>query len=852
MSVGSPLNRLSAETRAKLRSTQSLTSLPQVVSELLQNSIDSGALQIDIGVDCEDWSCWVQDNGLGFSKDGLAQIAQASESSRYMSSKACTLASLESVSTFGFRGEALSSVANLCCLEISSRTTRSPESWSVILKGGQPLYTGPSIRWRRESAGTVVSVRDAFFNLPIRRLSHPSPSKTIETIRQEIESYALVFPEISFSFEDASKHEGNSRQSYILKIPKTRSILAAFRHLYGRAFTEHVEEVDSESGEVKIDGFLSLVGAHTKAYQFLYINRHPVSHCDLHKLIDLRFSSSSFAKHAYDEEGESNLRPGVRRSPRKGEKKPIYALNLTIPTRHIDNCLEPTKTAVLVDNKNVVTTLLSSLIQSFLVRHGFAPGATENITSEDPPRKKWKLTKAPSIIEPSTLGDVPLPPEPSRCKRSVTPALFIRPTETLEETNWEDPSTGETFVINQRTGNSYTRNGPRGVGTAEPNRTSSGRPRGLTIENTPSRQGENTNNKNEVPDWLQEALEANDAYAIKEPKIPVLPLSLDQSADDRSNPDYFHSCHSQPDKSSQYFRPIVPNSIVSHVRFRKEDLQTACAISQVDRKFVACLIDVDHRSTEISKASCKRAGGHIDGKTLVLIDQHAADERVRVERFLKTICNGFLCHHDGRGGVETLQLLPPIPVLLTRREASRLSQVLAYQKAFESWGFRFGDLQSVTITEGADLSMHEDAAYTQIFVTAIPEVISEKLLAGSELRELIKGYLGALENELDGFDVPSQSNLGANETEMGWVKALRWCPRVLLELINSKACRGAIMFNDPLSLEQCQRLIKQLSATAFPFQCAHGRPSLVPLTHLVSQVEGRAPSAVEWEKFSTL
>ena len=77
---------------------------------------------------------------------------------------------------------ALSSVAELCCLEIASRTARSRESWSIILKvrrgvrtfigsqtevqqGGQVLYAGPSIRWRRESAGTVVSVRDAFFNV---------------------------------------------------------------------------------------------------------------------------------------------------------------------------------------------------------------------------------------------------------------------------------------------------------------------------------------------------------------------------------------------------------------------------------------------------------------------------------------------------------------------------------------------------------------------------------------------------------------------------------------------------------------------------------------------------------------
>ena len=74
----------------------------------------------------------------------------------------------------------------------------------------------------------------------------------------------------------------------------------------------------------------------------------------------------------------------------------------------------------------------------------------------------------------------------------------------------------------------------------------------------------------------------------------------------------------------------------------------------------------------------------------------------------------------------------------------------------------------------------------------------------------------------------------------GWVKALRYCPTPLLELVNSRACRGqvypslkvfsihcwytgAVMFNDPLSQSQCEHLIQRLSETVFPFQCAHGR-----------------------------
>ena len=77
------LQKLDACTRVKLRSTQILTSLPQLVSELVQNSLDAGASAIDVGIDCEEWICWVKDNGCGISKDGLSLLGECSEAGRY-------------------------------------------------------------------------------------------------------------------------------------------------------------------------------------------------------------------------------------------------------------------------------------------------------------------------------------------------------------------------------------------------------------------------------------------------------------------------------------------------------------------------------------------------------------------------------------------------------------------------------------------------------------------------------------------------------------------------------------------------------------------------------------------------
>lgn len=105
-------------------------------------------------------------------------------------------------------------------------------------QGGQSLYNGPAIRWRRESPGTVVCIRDAFYNvcpgmitsvvsvltesqLPVRRLSHTTPAKTLDIMRKEMETFALVFPHVSFSLENTHKaSSGRPDARRIIKIPK--------------------------------------------------------------------------------------------------------------------------------------------------------------------------------------------------------------------------------------------------------------------------------------------------------------------------------------------------------------------------------------------------------------------------------------------------------------------------------------------------------------------------------------------------------------------------------------------------------------------------------------------------------
>jgi DNA mismatch repair protein MLH3 len=77
------IEQLPAATRTILRSTQILTSLPQIISELVQNALDANARNVEVSVDCQEWSCWVRDDGVGISRDGLNHLGLGPQDGRY-------------------------------------------------------------------------------------------------------------------------------------------------------------------------------------------------------------------------------------------------------------------------------------------------------------------------------------------------------------------------------------------------------------------------------------------------------------------------------------------------------------------------------------------------------------------------------------------------------------------------------------------------------------------------------------------------------------------------------------------------------------------------------------------------
>ncbi|KAG8959808.1 hypothetical protein FRC03_007474 [Tulasnella sp. 419] len=283
------MNALSEETRSQIRSTQILTTLAQIVSELVQNSLDAKSQHIEVGVNPDEWTCWVKDNGTGISRENMALIG------RYATSKSYESYATGEGPTFGFRGEALASASDVSCIEISSRTASQRETWTSIIQGGQQLYAGPALTGKRSNSGTTILVREAFYNLPVRRRSHPSSTRTIEKIRRDIETFALVSPHVSFTLDKwTGDPNGSSGKIRLLTIPKSTSMLSVFHIIYGRALAEHVDEIDISRDGMRLQGFISMEGALNKAYQFLFINSRPSEPSDLHRAIGECFAASRF------------------------------------------------------------------------------------------------------------------------------------------------------------------------------------------------------------------------------------------------------------------------------------------------------------------------------------------------------------------------------------------------------------------------------------------------------------------------------------------------------------------------------------------------------------------------------
>ncbi len=238
-----------------------------VIKELVENALDAGATQVDIAV--EEFGTkrlTIKDNGQGISKDQLPLALE-----RHATSKIQQTDDLFNIHSFGFRGEALPSIASVSRFSITSKATGEEDAWVYKGEGGKNFILEPAAH----NHGTTIVVEDLFFNTPARLKFLKAKRTEMEHIQDVVVRLALANPKVMFKLVSDGDEVVRFAQAQGELLDDMLPRLASFM---GRDFVDNAIGVELDRGDMAIKGFVSLptYNVSTTRKQFMYINGRPV------------------------------------------------------------------------------------------------------------------------------------------------------------------------------------------------------------------------------------------------------------------------------------------------------------------------------------------------------------------------------------------------------------------------------------------------------------------------------------------------------------------------------------------------------------------------------------------------
>lgn len=233
-----------------------------VVKELVENSLDAGATEIRVElIDGGKKLIRVQDNGSGMNQEDAAVCFK-----RHATSKIASEADLERIATLGFRGEALASISAVSRITLKT-SDGSGEKGFQIEREGEKLLRFVESAFPR---GTLVEVRDLFFNLPARRKFLRSDRSELSLVVSYLTTTALAFPEVKFVLQQNQKE--------LINCPAVSSLKERVYQLFGKKVLDNLMGLEYEEENYRIWGLGSrpFAGRLDRQHQFFFVNRRPV------------------------------------------------------------------------------------------------------------------------------------------------------------------------------------------------------------------------------------------------------------------------------------------------------------------------------------------------------------------------------------------------------------------------------------------------------------------------------------------------------------------------------------------------------------------------------------------------
>jgi DNA mismatch repair protein MutL len=320
-----------------------------VVKELVENSIDAGALRIQIDIELGGRRLMrVADDGEGMLRDDAILAFE-----RHATSKIKTLEDLAAIRTLGFRGEALASIASVARVELVTKTESDTAATRVLIEGGRLVDVKDAAR----NTGTTLSVKDLFFNTPARRKFMRSEATENYHLTAIVQHYALAHPEIAFTLTN------NGRE--VLRVLPARDLRERAFQIFGAGLIESLLPVAGGREFIaKISGFVSAPRERrtTRDAQYFFVNQ--------------RFVRDKTIAGGLLEGFRSVLPHGVY---------PVAFLFLDIPLEEIDVNVHPAKTEVRFRRSEAVKETIAEAIRESLAKAGIVRQTGEKILDQQTP-----------------------------------------------------------------------------------------------------------------------------------------------------------------------------------------------------------------------------------------------------------------------------------------------------------------------------------------------------------------------------------------------------------------------------------------------------------------------------------
>lgn len=321
---------LSQQVASQIAAGEVVNRPASVVKELVENAVDAGADSIKVLLtDAGRTSIQVIDNGCGMNPEDARTAFE-----RHATSKIRESDDLYTLTTFGFRGEALPSIAAVAQVELRTRTVDSETGTAITIKASEIEQEEPCVC----PVGSTFTVRNLFYNVPARRKFLKSNQTEYGHILTEIERVALAHPEVAVELT----HQGEQ----ILSLPPS-AVKQRIVNLFGRKMNEALLPVEVDTSVVKVSGFCSNLNSvkGKGAKQFFFVNGRYMRHPYFHKAVISAYEG---------------LVP-------EGDQ-PSYFLFLNVPPDTIDVNIHPTKTEIKFQDEQVIWKILMAAVKETVGR----------------------------------------------------------------------------------------------------------------------------------------------------------------------------------------------------------------------------------------------------------------------------------------------------------------------------------------------------------------------------------------------------------------------------------------------------------------------------------------------------